>query len=129
MLASWVMQAGFVPPTLSIAIAPGRDLLAAIERGMPFAVNVLAEGQRPLLARFGRPAGPGEDPFATLAIGRTPSGSAVLAEAAAWLECRSRGRIGGDDTDHVVVVAEVVAAGGAGGLDPLVHVRKNGLRY
>jgi hypothetical protein len=29
MLASWVMQAGFAPPVVSVAVAPSRDLLVA----------------------------------------------------------------------------------------------------
>lgn len=123
MLASWVMQAGFEPPALSVAIAPARDLLAAVDRGATFVVNVLAESQRSLLARFGRPA---DDPFVGLTIERAPGGVAVLADAAAWLECRSAVRAA--HGDHVVVIAEVVAAGGTGA-EPLVHLRKSGLRY
>jgi flavin reductase (DIM6/NTAB) family NADH-FMN oxidoreductase RutF len=123
MLASWVMQAGFAPPLVSIAVAPSRDLLTAIDRGASFAVSVLAETQRSLLARFGKPT---DDPFAGLPVDRTPGGLAALAEAAAWLECRpaAQARHG----DHVVVLAEVVAAGGTGA-EPVVHVRRNGLRY
>lgn len=123
MLASWVMQAGFTPPSVSVAVAPSRDLLAAIDRGGAFAVSVLAESQRPLLARFGKPTA---DPFTGLDVERTPAGLAVLAGAAAWLECRPSARVA--HGDHVVVVADVIAGGGTAG-DPLVHVRKNGLRY
>lgn len=123
MLASWVMQAGFAPPLLSVAIAESRDLLAAIDRGQPFAVSVLAESQRGLLARFGKP---GPDAFAGLDVQRTASGLAALPDAAAWMECRTATRAA--HGDHVVVIAEVVAAGGAGG-EPAVHVRRHGLRY
>jgi flavin reductase (DIM6/NTAB) family NADH-FMN oxidoreductase RutF len=133
MLASWVMQAGFAPPAISIAVARSRDLLAAIEGASPFVVNVLDESQRPLLSRFGKPSAAGEDPFAGLATERTPCGAIALGAAAAWLECRA-GRTspaaadasaGGD---HVVVLAEVVAGRG-GERQPLVHLRRNGLRY
>jgi flavin reductase (DIM6/NTAB) family NADH-FMN oxidoreductase RutF len=123
MLASWVMQAGFAPPVVSIAVAPTRDLLAAIERGCPFVVSVLGQAQRALLARFGRPTA---DAFDGLAIQRTASGAAALADAAAWLDCRPVARAA--HGDHVVVLAEVTAAGG-GSHEPLMHVRKNGLRY
>jgi len=123
MLASWVMQAGFVPPQVSVAVAESRDLLAAIDRGLPFVVNVLAESQRGLLARFGKP---GPDPFAGLDVHRTASGAAVLPDAAAWMECRPTTRAA--HGDHVVVLADVVAGGGGGG-EPAVHVRRNGLRY
>lgn len=123
MLASWVMQAGFAPPQVSVAIAESRDLLGAIDRGLPFVVSVLADAQRSLLARFGK-AGP--EPFAGLAVHRTAAGAAALSDAAAWMECRPTARAA--HGDHVVVLAEVITAGGSGG-EPAVHVRRNGLRY
>jgi flavin reductase (DIM6/NTAB) family NADH-FMN oxidoreductase RutF len=123
MLASWIMQAGFSPPLVSVAVASTRDLLAALDQGRSFAVSVLAESQRPLLARFGKPT---PDAFAGLDVHRTESGAAALADAAAWLECRPGARVA--HGDHVVVLAEVVAAGGRG-TEPAIHVRKNGLRY
>lgn len=127
MLASWVMQAGFTPPSVSVAVAPTRDLLAAIDRGIPFVVNVLGESQRGLLSRFGKPSNPGEDPFAGLDTLRTPWGTAALAAAAGWIECRGTSRAAAGD--HVVVVAEVVGGESGSAGAPLVHVRKNGLRY
>ena len=123
MLASWVMQAGFSPPLVSIAVAASRDLLAVLDRGEMVAVSVLGESQRPLLSRFGKPT---PDAFEGLAVLRTPAGSAALADAAAWLECRRVASA--PHGDHVVVLAEVTAAGG-GDLEPLVHIRRNGLRY
>jgi flavin reductase (DIM6/NTAB) family NADH-FMN oxidoreductase RutF len=123
MLASWVMQAGFAPPLVSVAVATSRDLLAALDHVGTFAVSVLGATQRPLLARFGKPA---DDPFAGLAVVRTPGGCAVLPEVAAWLECRPVARTG--HGDHVIVLAEVITADGTG-IEPLVHVRRNGLRY
>lgn len=123
MLASWVMQAGFTPPLVSVAVAASRDLLAALDRGATFAVSVLAESQRSLLARFGKPTA---DAFVGLPLHRTPAGAAVLADSAAWLDCRPAGRAA--QGDHVVVLAEVVGGGGTGA-DPAVHIRKNGLRY
>ena len=127
MLASWVMQAGFDPPSVSIAFAPGRDLLAAIDQGIPFVVNLLADSQRPLLARFGKPPAPGDSPFTGLEVHRTGSGTVALAGVAGWLECRAVSRAA--TGDHVVVVAEVAAGDSASAEGPLVHVRKNGLRY
>lgn len=123
MLASWVMQAGFAPPSVSVAIATSRDLLAALDRGQPFAVSGLGESQRSLLARFGKPS---DDAFVGVEVQRTPAGCAVLTEAACWLECRAVARAA--HGDHVVVVAEVTAGGGTGAA-PLVHVRRSGLRY
>lgn len=132
MLASWVMQGGFAPPMLTIAVAPSRDLVAAIDQCRHFVVNVLSEQQRPLLARFGRPPAAGEDPFAGLRIDRTPAGNAAIADAASWLECRpasQTGGGGGQSGDHIVILARVTAAAAGPDLQPLVHLRRNGLRY
>ena len=123
MLASWVMQAGFAPPQVSVAVGASRDLLTALDRGATFAVSVLAESQRSLLARFGKPS---PDAFVGLDLHRTATGAAVLADAAGWLDCRPTARAA--HGDHVVVLAEVLAGGGTGA-EPAVHVRKNGLRY
>lgn len=143
MLASWVMQAGFEPPSISLAVAPSRGLAEAIEAGTPFVVNLLAEGQRSMVGRFGRPATPakngqgeggggGYDPFEGLAVERAPCGAAILGPGAAWLECVGAGDVMA--TDHRIVVAVVRSAGGAGlpaasNDGPIVHLRKNGLRY
>lgn len=127
MLASWVTQAGFAPPALAIAVAPSRDLLAAVDRGTHFVVNILGDSQRGLLSRFGRPPAPGETVLDGVEVERTATGNAVLAGSSGWLECRGISRAAGGD--HVVVVAEVVAGGAGPAGQPLVHVRKNGYRY
>ncbi len=129
MLASWVMQAGFAPPLVSVAVGTSRDLLAAVRAGTPFVVNVLAESQRSLLARFGRPPAAGEDPFAGLAIHRTPAGIASFAESAAWLECRFVGETTAPGADHAIVLGRIEAATGSSDIAPLVHLRRSGLKY
>lgn len=141
MLASWVMQAGFEPPAISVAVEPSRGLAAAIEAGTPFVVNLLAEGQRTMVGRFGRLAAPspagrageGYDPFDGLAVARAPCGAAILSPGSGWLECVAASCT--TAADHRIVVAVVKAAGAAAGFtgttgeQPIIHLRKNGLRY
>jgi len=129
MLASWVMQAGFDPPLVTVAVGGSRDLLASVDAGAAFVVNVLADSQRALVGRFARPSGEAADPFSDLTVGRTPCGAAALPETAAWLECRPVARADVGTGDHAVVVARVVAASAAAERAPMVHLRRNGLRY
>ena len=129
MLASWVMQAGFQPPLIMIAIDRSRNLLTAIEQGSPFVVNVLGESQRGLLAKFGRSGSSGENPFAGLTIVRTPCGAAAIDGSVGWLECRCSGIPLGQDGEHAVVIATITAACAGSAEVPLVHLRRNGLRY
>jgi flavin reductase (DIM6/NTAB) family NADH-FMN oxidoreductase RutF len=114
---------------VSVAVGTGRDLLGVVRAGGLFAVNALAESQRSLLARFGKPPAEGEDLFAGLAVERTPAGVAVLAEAAGWMECRPVGETTAAGADHVVVLGRIEAAGGRPDTAPLVHLRRSGLRY
>jgi flavin reductase (DIM6/NTAB) family NADH-FMN oxidoreductase RutF len=129
MLASWVMQAGFEPAMVSVAVAPSREFLTAARGGLPFVINVLAENQRSLLSRFGKPVADGQDPFLDLSVHRTADGVAVIDGVASWLTCRMVAESVVDAADHVVVVARVEAASGTAAIEPLVHIRKNGLRY
>ena len=44
MLTSWLMQAGFDPPAISIAVGTGRRFLSSISDGnFRFVVNILSE--------------------------------------------------------------------------------------
>jgi flavin reductase (DIM6/NTAB) family NADH-FMN oxidoreductase RutF len=104
MLASWVMQAAFTPPMISVAIASSRDLLAAVSSGTDFVLNILAG----------------------LAVERV-AGIAALVDAVGWLHCRGVARA--ESGDHAVVIARILAGASASTGQPLVHLRRHGLRY
>lgn len=129
MLASWAMQAGFEPPLVSLAVGITRDLLASVRSGSPYVVNVLADSQRSLLGRFGKPPADGDDPFADLSTERTPGGIIALADAAAWLECEPVAEALAAAADHAIVLGRVTATGGRTEQAPLVHLRRNGMKY
>jgi hypothetical protein len=63
MLASWVMQAGFDPPMVSIAVKQGRYICDWLSEGQPFVLNVVAEGKKDLLKHFGKGFEPGAPAF------------------------------------------------------------------
>ena len=62
MLCSFVEQAGFEPPMISIALGADRPLRQVLERGELFSVNILGTEDKALLAAFA--AAREEDPFA-----------------------------------------------------------------
>jgi len=134
MLTSWLMQAGFEPPAISIAVGRDRQFLkAAGDREFCFVVNLLGDSQRGLLGRFGKPATDEHDPFAGLTISRSPSGAAILPDTVGWMECRVRPRAETTDAsgpgDHVIVIGDIIVAGTNTADAPLVHLRKSGLHY
>ncbi len=127
MLASWVQQAGFEPPMVSVAVKLGRYVGDWLEQGGEFVLNLLPE-KSPLMKHFGRGFEPGEPAFTGIGTDR-PSESAppVLTDALGYLLCRGSKAI--DSGDHRIYLAEVI--GGAALRDdrPAVHIRKSGLHY
>ena len=70
---------------------------------------------------------PDEPAFEGIALERSALGIPVLHNALGYLECEPTGSI--DWGDHHIFLARVI--GGSLSLDekPMVHVRKNGMRY
>jgi flavin reductase (DIM6/NTAB) family NADH-FMN oxidoreductase RutF len=126
MLTSWVMQAGFEPPMISIALRKDRRLAGWLADGTPFVLNLLAEEQLSLVRHFGRQRAAGKV-FAGLPLHRTAAGLPALDGTVGYLECEPAGKI--DSGDHCVFLARVQAGHLSGGTRPLVHIRKNGLKY
>lgn len=134
MLTSWLMQAGFEPPAVSIAVGRDRQFLKAAASGeLRFVVNQLSDSQRGLLGRFGKPIPDGQDPFAGIAISRSPCGAAILPDTVGWMECRVRPlpatQASATEADHMIVIGDISVAGTGPTDTPLVHLRKSGLHY
>jgi flavin reductase (DIM6/NTAB) family NADH-FMN oxidoreductase RutF len=127
MLASWVMQAGFEPPMVTIAIRHGRYVAQWLDDGASLAVHVLGTSQRRLIAHFGRGFAPGEPAFEKVPIRHSERGVPILTDALGYLECTARGHV--DSHDHRIYLAEVVAGELAGDEPPYVHIRNSGRNY
>jgi flavin reductase (DIM6/NTAB) family NADH-FMN oxidoreductase RutF len=126
-LGSFVMQMGFEPPTVCVAVGKERGPLPAMRAHGHFALSILDGQSRGLMTPFLKRPPPGKTPFDGLALRHSASGCPVLKEALAWLDCRIRSEH--ETGDHVVVFGEVVEAELLRDGEPHVHVRKNGLGY
>lgn len=130
MLASWVQQASFEPPTLSVAVNKKRYLNDWIKSQPKLALSLVGEAQTSLVKHFGRGFEPDEPAFEGLETVRGATGLPVLQEALGYLEGRVTGQI--EAGDHIVYLLEVEAAGEGALLSekrPMVHIRKNGFSY
>jgi flavorubredoxin/flavin reductase (DIM6/NTAB) family NADH-FMN oxidoreductase RutF len=106
MLASWVAQASFNPPGLTIAVAKDRAVEPLTHSGNQFVVNILKEGSHiGLMKHFLKPFGPGQDRFADVATEESTNGSPILTDALAYLECTVQNRM--ESGDHWLVYATV----------------------
>jgi 3-hydroxy-9,10-secoandrosta-1,3,5(10)-triene-9,17-dione monooxygenase reductase component len=127
MLASWVQQAAFEPPSFTIAVAKGRYIESLLVPGSPVVLNVLAKGQGKLIGHFAKSFEPGIDPLADLDLGAAPSGQPYLAEAIAYLDAEVVGSL--DAGDHSIVLAKITAGAKLSDGEPAIHIRKNGFKY
>jgi flavin reductase (DIM6/NTAB) family NADH-FMN oxidoreductase RutF len=128
MLASWVMQAGFDPPMVSVAVKLGRYICDWLTEGQPFVLNVVAEGQKNFLRHFHAGFAPGEAAFEGLEIAYCARGVPTLAAALGYLECEPLRHA--DSGDHRVFLAKICR----GRLQqpdgrPMVHIRHSGTKY
>ena len=127
MLASWVMQAGFEPPMVTVAVRLDRYVAEWLTRGEPFVINLVADGQKNLLKHFGKGFEPGEPAFGDLEVHATDVGVPALTDALGRLECEPVKHV--DSGDHRIFLARVT--GGSAGREgaPMVHIRKSGAHY
>ncbi len=107
---NWVSQASFQPPLVMAAIKSDSHLHAVIEAAGTFALNVLGADQKPIASDFFRPSQREGSTINGHAFETGPvTGSPLLTELPAWVECRVVGSV--KQGDHSVYVAEVVEAG------------------
>ncbi|MEL6929719.1 MAG: diflavin flavoprotein [Cyanobacteria bacterium J06600_6] len=129
MLASWVSQATFNPPGLTVAVAKDRAIESLLFKGNSFVLNVLPEGKHiPLMKHFLKPFAPGEDRFEAVATEEATNGCPILTDALAYVECQVSNRMECGDHWLLYAVAEqgnVLQPDGV----TAVHHRKSGTHY
>ena len=127
-LASWVQQAAFEPPALSVAIKKGRPALELLSLGGIFGLHVLKEGDKKLLKHFSAGFPLDGHPYQGLETRRGSTGVEILPDALAWMECRvmTITEVG----DNMVVFGEILngAVAPEGG-EPAIWTRKSGFTY
>jgi flavin reductase (DIM6/NTAB) family NADH-FMN oxidoreductase RutF len=128
MLASWVQQAGFDPPMVSVALGSQRYVADWVAESGRFTLNQLPVGSKQLIRHFGR-GFPADTPaFEGLGLRPGGQGGPVLEGALAFLDAEVAGELA--TGDHRIFLGRVV--GGAlfdPAVEPLVHVRANGFHY
>ncbi|BBC30920.1 hypothetical protein SGFS_022140 [Streptomyces graminofaciens] len=103
------------PPMVMIALDRGSDLLSVIRDTGAFGVNVLGREQADLAVNFARKVGTNK--FSGVAW-RADTGGPRLPGAAGFLSCEVAERV--DGGDHLLLLADVVAAVSAAG-EPLTY--------
>ena len=104
LLTSWVSQATFSPPGLTLALSREQAETLLPQNGMPFVLNILKEG-RNVRRFFQRAIAPGENRLTDLATHPASNGCLVLDDALAYLECHIQNRM--ECHDHWLLYATI----------------------
>lgn len=108
---TWVTQASLRPRRVAIGVRKDSHIYPVLQRHGAFALNTLGEGQDALAASFFKFVPAAGQYFAEFAFEDGPAtGSPLLLDAPAWLECRVTEEANAAG-DHALIIADVVAGG------------------
>jgi flavin reductase (DIM6/NTAB) family NADH-FMN oxidoreductase RutF len=126
MLCSFVEQCSFNPPMISMAVAPTRAIIQALDGHGLFGLHILSKDNSALVKSFSRPEA--SNPFEGLALTENLFGIPQLAEAWVFLACKVAGKTPAGD--HILYTAEIFdgAVQHQGG-EAMVRIRSNGFDY
>lgn len=125
-LVSWVQQATFDPPCVTVCIKQGRPAAELIDTSQRFLLNVIGEDSAALFKHFGKGFDLDKDAFAGLAVRETCYGP-LIESCIAHIGCNVSKKV--PIGDHDLYVGEVQAGGVVEGAKPYTHIRKSGMSY
>lgn len=130
LLTSWVQQASFEPPQVTIAVNKSRYLIDWLKDGSPVTLNQVPKGDNTLFRHFGKGFEPDANAFEGIDLIPANNGLVALSSSMATLEGTVCGHM--DAGDHRILLVTITNAAGYRDptqLEPFVHLRKNGFSY
>ena len=109
MTANWITQISFEPPLVAVAVEKRAHTHALIDQGRCFSLSVLAEGQKPIAAKFTQPQRRAGDKLGAFDIRLGVTGCPILTDALGYVECEVTEAV--DVGDHTLFIGRVVDAG------------------
>lgn len=130
LLASWIQQASFEPPQVTVAVNKSRYLNDWLGEGSPVTINQVAKGDGILFKHFGKGFEPDQNAFDGVDTNDASNGLPLLNAAMASMEGKVVSKMeAGDHVIYLVDITDATAQQDPSKLDPFVHVRKNGFSY
>jgi len=107
-IASWITQVSFVPPLVMVAMNSLHYTYDLVTNSNAFAINILRADQAELVDLFGKSSGRKVDKFAETLYELGSTGSPILKDCLAFVDCSVMWSK--EAGDHVVVVGNIVDA-------------------
>lgn len=109
MTAAWVARASFDPPLITVSVGRTRFTHDMIKGSGVFAVNVLSPDAMATGKHFGMKSGKKTDKFAGVEYFTSVTGSPILKDCIAWMDCAVVSLC--DAGDHTLFIGEVLDGG------------------
>ena len=130
LLTSWVQQASFEPPQVTIAVNKSRYLIDWLKDGSPVTLNQIPKGDNTLFRHFGKGFDPEANAFEGIDLISANNGLVALSSAMATLEATGCGQMdAGDHRILLVTIPNAISHKDPSQFEPFVHMRKNGFSY
>ncbi|MBI1346411.1 hypothetical protein GC163_08980 [bacterium] len=130
LLASWVQQASFSPPMVTVAVNAKRYLHDWLLESPFVGLCLIGENQKQFLKHFGAGFEPDQPAFVGQNVSRGATGVPWLTDALGCLEGQVVNQMAtGDHVIYAVELTGALAGPELGSIGPWVHIRKNGLKY
>jgi flavin reductase (DIM6/NTAB) family NADH-FMN oxidoreductase RutF len=91
------------PPLVLVCVAKSSGSHDAFLHSRAFAINILQKAQRDISTSF---ASKGSDKFSRIRFTTGATGSPILPESAAWIDCETHDRI--DAGDHTILIGRAI---------------------
>ena len=130
LLASWVQQASFESPQVTVAVNKSRYLNDWLSPESAVTLNQVPTGDGVLFKHFGKGFEPDVDAFDGVECVEGQNGLPLLTAAMASLEGTVVSEL--EAADHIIYLVDITSAKAhrdPGDFDPFVHIRKNGFNY
>jgi flavin reductase (DIM6/NTAB) family NADH-FMN oxidoreductase RutF len=130
LLASWLQQASFDPPQVTVAVNKSRYLVDWLQMNSPVTINQIPKGESSLFKHFGKGFEPDADAFQGVDTIPGQSALPLLKVAMTSLEGFVTNRMdAGDHVIFLVTLTNAVAHRELAESEPFIHIRKNGFSY
>ncbi|MGC8849952.1 MAG: flavin reductase family protein [Candidatus Bathyarchaeia archaeon] len=116
---AWMTQVSYQPPLIAVSIGKARYTHEMIESSKVFAVSILHEGQLEVAKLFGLQSGRDFDKFAHAPYEIGVTGSPILKDCLAFLDCEVESSL--QVGDHTIFVGRILDAGVKGDKKPLIY--------
>ena len=107
MTAAWVARASFDPPLVTVSVGKARFTHDMIRDSGVFAVNVISPEAIDTARHFGLKSGRKTDKFAGIGYHTSVTGSPILKDCIAWMDCAVVSAT--DAGDHTLFLGEVLS--------------------